>query len=115
MIIEQGGKFSSSEIIAAEYMQSLGNKVVLRSPSGTRAAGATSDLLVNGINYDVYTPTTNNAGRIISAIAKKNGQTTGVVLDLSQTSLTVKELGNVLNRVQGTGAKNIKDVIIIPK
>src|SRR5690554_3741830 len=113
--IQSGGSFSASEVAAAEYMQSLGHNVILRSPTGTRAAGATSDLLVNGINFDVYTPTTNNASKIISAIAKKNSQTTGVVLDLSQTSVTAKQLGNVLGRVQGTGASNIKSVVIMPK
>src|SRR5690606_9413014 len=113
--IQSGGSFPASEVAAAEYMQSLGHNVILRSPTGTRAAGATSDLLVSGINFDVYTPTTNNASRIISAIAKKNSQTTGVVLDLSQTSVTAKQLGNVLGRVQGTGASNIKSVVIMPK
>jgi len=113
--IQSGGTFSASEVAAAEYMQSLGHNVLLRSPTGTRAAGATSDLLVNGVNFDVYTPTTNNASRIISAIAKKNSQTTGVVLDLSQTTVTAKQLGNVLGRVQGSGASNIKSVVIMPK
>ncbi|MBP5107925.1 hypothetical protein, partial [Pseudomonas protegens] len=55
----------------------------MRRPVGTRAEGKTSDLLVNGVSYDVYTPATGNADRIISAIAKKNTQAEGVVLDLS--------------------------------
>ena len=113
--IQKGGSFSASEIEAAKYMQNLGNKVVLRSPTGTRAAGGTSDLLVNNVNFDVYTPTTSNVGRVISAIAKKNSQTQGIVLDLSQTSINAKQLENILQRVQGAGAKNIKDIVIMPK
>ncbi|MED2253552.1 hypothetical protein [Brevibacillus parabrevis] len=94
-------------------MQSLGNNVTLRAPSGTRAGGGTSDLVVNGVNYDVYTPTTANVSRIISAIAKKNSQTSGVVLDLSQTTVTAEQLGDVLARVRGTGATNIIDIVIM--
>ncbi|MGR9117149.1 MAG: CdiA C-terminal domain-containing protein, partial [Gammaproteobacteria bacterium] len=111
----QAGKFSASEISAAKYLASLGKNVVLRQPVGTRAGGGTSDLLVNGVNYDVYTPITSNPNRIISAIASKNSQAEGVVLDLSQSSVTVEQLGNVLQRVQGTGATNIQDIVIIGK
>jgi len=60
-------------------MAAQGKKVELRSPVGTRVEGNTSDLLVDGVRYDVYTPTTGNAGRIISAIAKKNTQAEGIV------------------------------------
>jgi len=52
-------------------------------------------------------------GGIISSIAKKNTQASGIVLDLSNTSVTKEQLGNVLKRVQGAGAKNIKDIKII--
>ena len=48
-------------------------------------------------------------------MAKKNSQTTGIVLDLSKTEVTSSQLGNALQRVQGTGAKNIKDIVIMPK
>ncbi len=113
--IEEGATFSASEVNAAKYMQSLGKDVVLRAPQGTRAGGATSDLLVNNVNYDVFTPTSNNVNRIISAMAKKNSQTTGIVLDLSKTEVTASQLGNALQRVQGSGAKNIKDIVIMPK
>jgi filamentous hemagglutinin len=63
----------------------------------------------------VYTPTTSNPSRIISAIAKKNSQVQGggVVLDLSGTSVTRAQLGDVLKRVQGAGATGIKDIVII--
>jgi RHS repeat-associated protein len=115
LTIEAGGQYSASEIAAAKFMASQGRNVILRQPVGTRAGGATSDLLVNGVNYDVYTPLTTNPNRIISAIASKNSQAEGVVLDLSRTSLTSGQLGNVLQRVQGAGASNIKDIVIIGK
>lgn len=47
------GDFSASERMAAQYMADLGNEVLLRAPVGTRAGGGTSDLLVNGVAYDV--------------------------------------------------------------
>jgi len=94
-------------------MKNLGNDVTLRIPSGTRAGGNTSDLLVNGVNYDVYTPTTNKASNIIGAMAKKNSQTTGIVLDLSNTAVTESELGDALKRVRGAGGTNIKDIKIL--
>ena len=115
-----GGSYSTSEINAAQYMASMGNDVVLRPPIGTRAGGATSDLLVNGINYDVYTPITTNPDAIIRAITKKNTQATGIVLDLSQTTVKEEELGNILARVRGAieksgGICNINDVVLMPK
>jgi len=70
-------------------------------------------VLLNGRGYDIYTPTTANPNRIISAIAKKNAQAEGVVLDLSTTSVTRSQLGNILARVQGAGATNIRDVIVM--
>jgi uncharacterized protein RhaS with RHS repeats len=113
LTIMTGGRYSASEIAAAKHMHSQGNNVVLRPPVGTRANGGTSDLLVNGTSYDVYTPQTVNTNRIISAIASKNSQAEGIVLDLSQTTVTVEQLGNVLQRVQGAGANNIKNIVII--
>lgn len=113
LIIEQGGKFSESEKRAAQYMSNLGNNVTLRVPKGTRADGCTSDLLVNGINYDVYTPITKNPSRIISAIAAKKDQATGIILDLSQTSVTIEQLGNIKARLLGKGVTNITDIIVL--
>jgi len=96
-------------------MKAQGNDVVLRPPSGTRANGGTSDLLVNNISYDVYTPTTGKVDNIKTNIGKKNSQAAGIVLDLSRTTVTTEELGNVLRRVRGSGATNIKDIVIMPK
>ena len=111
--IDPNGTFSKSEIEAAWHMAAQGKSVVLRSPSGTRAAGGTSDLLVDGVRYDVYTPTTSNANRIVSAIARKNSQAEGIVLDLSGSSVTRDQLGNLLRRVNGAGAANIRDIVIL--
>jgi hypothetical protein len=113
LIIVDGGAYSASELLAAETLAQQGRKVVLRPPVGTRLGGGTSDLLVDGVRYDVYTPTTSNPSRIISAIAKKNTQTEGIVLDLTQTSVSLEQLGNILSRVNGAGAKNIRDIVII--
>ncbi len=114
------GTYSDSEISAAEYMSKLGHSVVLRPPIGTRPDGGTSDLLVDGKNYDVYTPITNNPSAIIRAITKKNTQAIGIVLDLSKTTVKEVELGNVLARVKGAIEKsgsicNITDIVVMPK
>jgi hypothetical protein len=45
---------SASELNAAEYLAGQGNRVVLRDSVGPRGI-ATSDLLVNGVQWDVYT------------------------------------------------------------
>lgn len=111
--IVQGGKYSESEINAANYMKDLGNDVTLRPPTGTRTNGGTSDLIVNGVNYDVYTPTTSNPDRIISAIAAKKDQAVGIVLDLSQTNVTAEQLGDIMARLIGKGVTTIKDVLIM--
>lgn len=113
--IDPLGKFSESEINAARYMAESGKNVILRRPTGTRADGGTSDLLVDGVPYDVYTPTTSSANRIISNMAKKNSQANGIVLDLSKSSVPREQLGNVLNRVRGSGATKITDIKIIGK
>ncbi|OQW92108.1 MAG: hypothetical protein BWK78_02655, partial [Thiotrichaceae bacterium IS1] len=112
-LLIEAGKFSESELRAAQYMATRGHQVILRQPTGTRIEGGTSDLLVDGVRYDVYTPITDRPNRIISAIAKKNQQTEGIVLDLTQTTVTPAQLGNILCRVQGVGATNIKYIVII--
>lgn len=114
LTIVDGGIYSQSELNVARYLAKRGNNVILWPPTGSRAGGGTSDLLVNDIPYDVYTPTTSNPNRIISSIAKKNSQASGVVVDISQTSVTQNQLGNVLKRVRGAGETNITDVIILP-
>ncbi|MFE3329358.1 RHS repeat-associated core domain-containing protein [Streptomyces sp. NPDC059176] len=92
---------SASEVAAAEYMASLGNRVVLRDPVGTRAGGQTSDLLVNDVPWDVYSPTNSNVNGIINKIAKKHSQVHGggVVVDLSGTGLSASQFDGALGRV----------------
>ncbi|WP_171495810.1 CdiA C-terminal domain-containing protein [Acinetobacter nosocomialis] len=107
------GKYSQSEILSAWEMAAKGNNVVLRSPIGTRAAGGTSDLLVNGVRWDIYTPNTSNVNRIVSAIGKKNSQAEGIILDISKSNVSPNDLSNLLNRVNGAKATNIRDIIII--
>ena len=109
-ILGDTAAYSASELNAAHHMANLGNQVILRQPTNI---GRTSDLLVNEVPYDVYTPITTNANRIISAIASKGSQADGIVLDLSQTTVKLQDLGNILARVQGAGAKNITDIIVI--
>jgi len=89
LVIETGGKFSESEINAANYVKNLGEN-------------------------------TSNVKQILSRMASKNSQTTGIVLDLSQTTVNAVDLGNALARVRGivsAGGKipNINDIIIMPK
>jgi len=114
-LLIDSGEFSTSEIRAAQHLAALGRNVRLRQPIGTRAGGGTSDLLVDGVRYDVYTPRSSNPNRIIGEIARKGSQVQGggVVLDLSQTTVTAAELGDVLRRVQGITSQ-ISDVIILP-
>ncbi|MFN8445965.1 MAG: hypothetical protein U0175_34560 [Caldilineaceae bacterium] len=111
-IIGEASSYSTSELRAAQYVADLGNEVILR-PAENILNQRTSDLLVNGMSYDVYTPITTNANRIISAIASKGSQAQGIVLDLTQTTVKLKDLGNILARVQGAGAKGITDIIVI--
>jgi len=115
LYVVPGGTYTASERRAAEYVASLGRDVVLRPPSGRRAAGGTSDLLVNGLPYDVYTPINENASRIIDGIARKKNQAVGVVVDLSLTSVSVSALGDVMARLRGKGVTAIQEIIFIPK
>jgi RHS repeat-associated protein len=123
----QPGEYTQSEIDAAIHMGNLrpASSVTLRPPTGTRAAtGATSDLVIDGVNYDVYTPTTGNAGRVVGGILDKNNQAQGVVVDLRQTTVASTDLGNVPARLQGainaqnakngtTKTLNIQDVVFL--
>ncbi|SDY42005.1 RHS repeat-associated core domain-containing protein [Micromonospora pattaloongensis] len=94
---------SASEIAAAQHMAARGGNVVLRDPVGTRSGGMTSDLLVDGVAWDVYSPTSGSVNNILTNIAKKHSQVNGggVVVDLSGTGLSVGQFGNALNRVNG--------------
>lgn len=55
--MESGVTFSAEEVESANFMAKLGYKnVELRAPVGTRAGGGTTDLLVDGVRWDVYSP-----------------------------------------------------------
>ena len=107
-----GQGFSASEQRVAQLLADGGENVVLREATGV---GRTSDLLVNGVPYDVYTPTTGNIDRIVSAVASKGSQVQGggIIIDLSQSPLTVAPLGNILPRVQGVTSQ-ISDIRVVP-
>jgi Contact-dependent growth inhibition CdiA C-terminal domain len=106
-----GSGFSASERAVAMELAERGNAVVLRQANGP---GRMSDLLINGLAYDVYSPTTGNVSRIVSAVASKGSQVRGggVVIDLSGSSLTAADLGNILARVQNVTTQ-ISDIIVI--
>ncbi|MEI6196307.1 MAG: polymorphic toxin-type HINT domain-containing protein [Verrucomicrobiota bacterium] len=104
------GKYSDSEMRAAAFL-GKDHDVILRPPTGTRAGGGTSDLLVDGKRYDVYTPETSNPDRIFGAIADKKDQAEGIIVDLSKTSVRPEQMGDVLARLRGKGIDTIKDVI----
>jgi RHS repeat-associated protein len=106
-----GSGFSASERAAAETLAAQGRNVVLRQASGV---GRTSDLLVDGVPYDVYTPTTGNLDRIVSAIASKGSQVNGggVVLDLSESPLSGVDAATLLARVRGVTSR-VSDIIVL--
>ncbi|WP_394821727.1 toxin TcdB middle/N-terminal domain-containing protein [Pendulispora albinea] len=110
-LVIQSATATDAELTAASQVAKMGRgSVVIRDPIPGRA---TSDLLIEGAPYDIYSPTTGNANRIISAIANKNSQATGIVLDLRASPVDVGQLGNILGRVNGAGATNIQDIIIL--
>ncbi|MCA2186575.1 RHS repeat-associated core domain-containing protein [Nonomuraea cavernae] len=94
---------SGSELAAAQYLKDEGYDVLLRDPTGTRAQGNTSDLLVNGVRWDVYTPTGKTVKNILTNTAKKHSQVHGggVIVDLRGTGLSAADFDNALARVQG--------------
>lgn len=100
-----GEGFTPAELNAASYLYKQGgNYVVLRTAVGTRAGGGTSDLLVNGTRWDVYTPEADTSVRnIMSTAAGKWTQVHGggVFIDLSNTGLSAVDMGNALARING--------------
>ncbi|WP_411151129.1 hypothetical protein [Streptomyces sp. A30] len=79
--------------------------MVLRDPpadGGTRGVD-TSDVLVNGIQGDIYSPTSGNMDRISGAVSKKRNQVDGgyVILNLKNSPVDASgvNIENLLNRV----------------
>ena len=120
-MVQVDWKGKEEELNAAKRLAKAGQNVILRNPEGKRSPdGKTSDIILNGVNYDVYTPITSNIDNIVGAVAKKNSQGKGVILDLSKTSVKIEELTNIQQRIEGSikkgGSKvNIKEIIILPK
>lgn len=100
-------KASEDEIYAANELASEGYDVILRDPprdGGTRGVN-TSDLLVDGAQWDVYTPEGSNMKTILRYIQKKRSQVRGggVVLNLSKSSLSAAsiDVSGMLAQVNG--------------
>lgn len=103
---------------AALALAENGETVILKPPVGVRSpAGETADSLImrvgNGRPFDIKTPTTGDAEAVFRNIRNANGQAQGVVLDLRKTAVKLTDLGNVMARLQGAGATNIEEVIVI--
>jgi len=109
------------EINAAQVMTQRGHDVILRTPVGTRAAGGTSDLLIDGVRADIFAPVTGNASRVVGAILRKNSQLPGggsIVLDRRNTTLSAADFSNIGARLSGAANKagvnlNIRRIDII--
>jgi hypothetical protein len=101
-LVITGTKYSASERAVAEWLAKQGRKVELRDPVNIQNV-RTSDLVVDGIKYDVYTPISTNPKAIIGKTAKKHSQVNGggVVIDLTKCGLKPEDFGNVLARVNG--------------
>jgi hypothetical protein len=96
-----GDQFSASEMNVAKSLAAEGKNVILRIATGE---GRTSDLLVDRVEYDVYTPQAGTpVTKILNSVARKWTQVNGggVVVDLTQTGLSEADFGNALARVNG--------------
>jgi hypothetical protein len=116
-LVNNAKKATDLEISAASaFAKARGYTVFLRDPS-TIDGVCTSDLLVardgKQVAYDIYSPTTSNANRIIGEMAHKNKQAEGIILDLRRSQVTDESLGNVLKRVQNSGASRMKDIWVL--
>ncbi|WP_241826895.1 RHS repeat-associated core domain-containing protein [Streptomyces graminilatus] len=103
--INEAEKATDDEIYAAQEVASQGNKVVLRDPpgdGGTRGID-TSDVLINGVQGDIYSPSSGNMDRISGAISKKRNQVDGgyVILNLKNSPVRAGDVdvNSLLNRV----------------
>ena len=108
----EGAGFSTSERETAQELTDRGHDVVLRQANP--AADRTSDLIVDGMPYDVYTPSTGSIDRLVGAIADKGTQVRGggVVLDLRNSLLTPAQVGDLLPRVRGITDK-VTEIIVL--
>jgi RHS repeat-associated protein len=96
----EGDGFSASEQSVAQRLYEDGHDVVLREATGGER---TSDLILDGENWDIYTPETGNVSRMVDSVASKGSQVRGggVVIDLSRSPLSSSDIpSNFLTRVQ---------------
>lgn len=112
---------TAEETRAAQKVHALGHEVVLRDPphgGGTRGVD-TSDLIVDGEQYDIYSPETGNLNRIVSELVRKRSQVTGggVVLNLENSPLDVTDIDveSLLYRVNNatSGSPPLSNIIVI--
>ncbi|MFG3296828.1 RHS repeat-associated core domain-containing protein [Streptomyces sp. NPDC048179] len=103
--INEAEKATPDEVYAAQKVASQGNRVVLRDPpadGGTRGVD-TSDVLINGAQGDIYSPSSGNMDRISGAVSKKRNQVDGgyVILNLKNSPIDAGDVdaANLLNRV----------------
>ena len=109
----QGTSFSPCEWAVAKTLADSGHDVLLRQQPKD-AVHQLSDLLVDGVPFDVYSPWTSRPNSIVSAIASKGPQVRGggVVVDLCRTSVTSAELGDVQRRVRNVTSR-VRSVFVI--
>jgi RHS repeat-associated protein len=113
-------RFSKVELKAAMWRAAEGKNVTLReAPKGASRGAGTSDLVVEGVQEDIYTPTSTNPRSIAASVADKGNQASSVLVDLSRTTVTREQLGGdagllSLVRAQfGKPVENINEVHII--
>lgn len=105
------GRYTQSEMDAAVLPQQWGNNVILRPATGQ---GRVSDLLVNGLPYDVYTPQAGTSmDNVLRAILAKDSQAQGVVLDLRNIGGKGYTEDGILTRLRELGASNINDIVFV--
>jgi RHS repeat-associated protein len=110
-----------NEVAAAKYLATIrpDSEVELRDPSGRRSTdGKTSDLVVDGVNYNVKTPEAGTSVQnILNRAAKAFTQGRGVVINLSKSPLTEADFGDYMYRIRksieswGYDPNTIREVI----
>ena len=113
------------EINAAKALRAEGINVHLRKAAGDQGIQdvRTADFFVGGERgtgkggqiFDVFSPSSGNAGRVVGQTAKKLSQTDRVILNLDNTKLTVDELSNIIPRVNNVPglSRPLQEVIFV--
>jgi hypothetical protein len=112
-----GDLSAAAEIEAARALRKAGLDVHFRTAAGDIGVQGvrTSDFLINGIPFEVFSPTTANPSRIVSQLAKKLPQADRFVLNLSQSSVGTADLRNLLGRINNIPGipRSAKEVILV--